>query len=71
MLNQHALGKYQENAYLFGRIFSNANEDFAQQHQEDEWQSCDDDDLLGLAMTEQKTALGEDFSGANTEDSET
>ena len=28
ILNQSALDKYQENAYLFGRFFSNANENF-------------------------------------------
>ena len=70
-LNQHALERYQQNAYLFGRIFSNSNENFAQQAQEDEWQSCDDDDILGLAMTELKTSLGDDLSNIQTEDQET
>ena len=51
-------------------MFSNSNENFAQQAQEEEWQSCDDDDILGLAMTELKTTLGDDTASANTEDVE-
>ena len=67
LLNQNALERYQENTYLFGRIFSNENDRFAQQQAEE---SYDEDDLLGMAMTEQRTAHDEEMSAANPEDEE-
>ena len=70
LLNQNALDKYQENAYLFGRIFSNANDEFAHQL-DDDWQSGEEDDILGAAMTEQKTEIGDELASMNPEDNET